>query len=250
MVHPICMDRLQSSLEEPANSNEPFTLDLEECQKKYQEIPYVRESDYSAFYVRPDSSGPEHSRLPAAVSYKIIGQLKDHQSVVEIKSNYGDSVLQSNVVLISGLLPENNPDSRIIRNQEITGGDRCFGGIEKVSIVSPDTLEIERKITTEEFLNLTHDTYQPVKGVFACPTCCIGLVREQYTLGKKSMILTVELNQQLHPNDRAVRQGCFNRLTGKVSEEHVLRINHLRLKDVQRRFLLECPDHRQAPREH
>ena len=149
-------------------------------------------------------------------------------------------MVQSNVLLVRGLQPEISPQTQIMRDQEITGGDRCFGGIHKVSILSPETIEIERNLTTDALLNLDKDTEQLIDGVSACAICCIGVVREQHTLGKAPEIMNVELSHHFQPNDSSYRQGCFNKLTGKVSPENPLKINLPAVKDLQQRFQKDC----------
>ena len=240
MVHPICMDRLQSSMVEPANSSEPLTLDLEACQKKNQPIPFTRNSDFSASFSRGNIDNFDSTKLPSLVEYNIIGQLKDHQSVVSISSNYGGTMIQSNVLLVRGLQPDISPQAQLMRNQEITGGDRCFGGIHKVSILSPETIEIERNLTTDGLLNLDKNKEQFIDGVSACAICCVGVVREQHTLGKAPEIINVELSHQTQSNDTLYRQGCFNKLTGKFSPENPLKINLPAVKDIQQRFQKDC----------
>lgn len=240
LIHPICMERLLGSLEEPSNASDPISIDLKECQKKYQSYPYKKLNPFSAEFRRPLQDN--NNSIPAFVRYAIVGELANQQFLVNISTSYGGSMTQSSGLVVKGLQtpPPGKNKHLLTRTHEILGGDRCFGAVKSLSILAPDQIEIRRKITTTDLLSLNRKDSKPIDGTASCAVCCIGEITERQTIGHPAHLSHVEINQLLSANDYAYRQGCFNKLTGNVSSQRPLRLNKKQLGEFQKAFVSRC----------
>ena len=236
MVHPVCMEQLQDGPEQPSGSKEVKTLDINQCQKKYQALPFEQLSEFHARFFPPESK--QNINLPQVVDYKIIGSLDKQQTLVSIATNYGGTMTLSNGLIISET--GKGEQRTLTRHYEIPGGDRCFGGIEKMVITAPDTIEIERRVTTADLLTLNRENAPVVEEVSGCAICCIGMIKERMVLGQTPELQEIRLDQQQPQTDYAHRQACFNQLTGEVSEQRPLVLNPKQLQELQQNFDRNC----------
>ena len=239
MLHPVCMEQLVSGPETSVDSTGPKTHDLTECQHNNRALPYEKLSDFHARFTLPQDG--KYKDLPYFVEYRIIGSLENRQTLVQIASNYGGTMTLSSGLIITD---ENDGKQRKVEvNQEIPGGDRCFGGVERMAITAPDTIEIERQITTDELLRLNTTQEDPVDGVAGCAICCIGIVTEQQKTGHSPQLQQVQLNRTLPATEFSKHQKCFNELTGSLSKQKPLVIYTGNLKTLQDDFNQKClPD--------
>ena len=238
MLHPVCMDRLLSGPENPAHRKQmpPEEHDLTECQNSTKPLKFEKLSQYHARFKLPEDN--RDNSLPYFVEYKVIGLMTGQQALVQITSNYGGTMTLSGGLIISD---DNSGERRKVTvHQEIVGGDRCFGGIEKLSIIAPDKVEIQRRITTDTLLNLDNQQNTPVEGVAGCAICCIGLSTEQLQTGQPAELHKVHLNRTIPSTKVARHQGCFNELTGSLSEQRPLEMNRQQLENFQKSFKRQC----------
>ena len=236
MLHPVCMERLLSEPEASADSQAAVEHDLTECLNSSKSLPFEKLSEYYARFNLPEDN--KDKSLPVFVEYKIIGSLTNHQTLVQITSNYGGTMIFSGGLVITD--NKSGKQRKVTVQQEISGGDRCFGGIEKLSITAPDTIEVSRRITTAELLQLNTQSDDPVDGVAGCAICCIGTATEQIQLGHPPRLRRIQLNRTLSPTQYSKHQGCFNELTGSLSEQHPLVMNAEQLQLIQQHFTKDC----------
>ena len=236
MLHPVCMEQLVSGPESSQGDTQPEIHDLTECQKINQSLPFEKLTDFHARFTLPENS--KDRDLPYFVEYRIIGSLKNQQTLVQIASNYGGTMTLSNGMIITD--KNHGKQRRVEVHQQIPGGDRCLGGIEKLAITAPDTVEIQRRITTDELLRLNTGREEPVDGVADCAICCNGIVTEQMKTGGALEFQWVQLNRTLSATEFSKHQQCFNELIGNLSEQAPLVMHTGELKALQNDFNQKC----------
>ena len=239
-VNPLCLDRLLS-LDSKAS---PGKIDLDDCQERFAKYTFAQPTPWQAIYKKNDQvktlnfeEFPDHAR------YEIIGQMQNNQVLLSYAANYGGSGTFTHAYLVRGISLDNNHESELTQMLAIEGGDRCFGSIEKLDIVAPDTFEIRRKMTTAALVGYGMPAVKAaknVKGLPDCALCCIGSYTERVTTKGKSELTSVTLYPRQLRSSSSAKERCLNTLTR--ADTHTVVLSAEKLKELQNQFLEQCTD--------
>jgi hypothetical protein len=167
--------------------------DESDCLNKYIKYPFKQPTDWQAVFEsnnQPKSNN--ESGLPDFARYKLIGQMENQQVLMSYSANYGGSGTFSHAFLVQGIsLEKQVPNKKTLtQTLAIEGGDRCFGSIEKLSIISPSHFEVRRKLTPAALVSFGKEAQYSLKinkGLSDCALCCIGSYVEKIdTTGEKN----------------------------------------------------------------
>ncbi|MCG8454115.1 MAG: hypothetical protein MI717_13145, partial [Spirochaetales bacterium] len=209
-IHPLCLEKLV-----PLSSSGAKTapLDVKACTKQYNHLPYRHNTPWHATWEAVKANtAPDGEILPGYAAYNIIGGMKDNQTVIKQVVNYGGSGVFSYGLLIEGVAltseEQSTPDAvRLTMN--VPGGDRCLGGIEQLSITSPDTFTLNRYLTPAELVRYGQNDSSGAKGLADCAICCIGTIQESWSLSGESRLLGVTINPEDLNDSESEKTRCL-----------------------------------------
>jgi len=171
-VHPICIEiALGSDLIE--NRPPPAPVALAACNRgnRHRPVTLTETGFLSAADARDGYQG--------SFSYLLAGTLADGRRVAHTVWWGGGSGSFTNAVVLSEPTP-----GELAAKVVVPGGDRCFGGIERVQVVGPDAIEVASMVTAADFVGLG-DAPPPerlVGGLPSCALCCMATAHHRYDL--------------------------------------------------------------------
>ncbi|KEQ18266.1 hypothetical protein [Endozoicomonas numazuensis] len=243
IIHPLCFEPF-ASLEKATQSSGKKTINLDDCLNKYIKYPFKEPAPWQALFEKNDQPKDNNEiDLPTLSSYKFIGQMENQQVLMSYSANYGGSGTFSHAFLVDGIslqkqVPNNNT---LTQTLFVEGGDRCFGSIEQLSIVSPQMFKVRRKMTPRALVGygMGADYAERVtKGLSDCALCCIGSYEEQVDLkGNKELVNVILLPREMRETDTE-QERCLNRLT--KADTHTDIISKENLKTLQQNYIDRC----------
>lgn len=240
-IHPLCFEPFTDLKKSGGKSP---VVNLASCQQEYIKYPFDQVTPWqSLFNKRKPGESNKAIDLPERAEYQIIGQMQDQQTLVSYKVNYGGSGTFTHAFLVKGisLSPKKAHDKQLEKVLDIEGGDRCFGSIEQLSIISPDHFEIRRNITPSALISYGSDASASIKitkGLSDCALCCIGHFTERVNLkGEKELTGVTLLPRELRTTDTP-QERCLNRLT--KADTHTIQLSKEALKELQSNYVSQC----------
>lgn len=243
IIHPLCFEPF-ASLGKTSHSPGKKTIKLNDCLNKYIKYPFKKPAPWQAVFEKNDQpKDNSEADLPTYSSYQLIGEMENRQVLMSYSAAYGGSGTFSHAFLVDGISLQNQvPDKNTLtQTLYIEGGDRCFGSIEHLSIISPQRFEIRRKVTPSALIGfgMEADYAQRVtKGLPDCALCCIGSLVEQVDMkGNRELMNIILLPRELRETDTA-QERCLNRLT--KADTHTDIFTKENLKTLQQNYIDEC----------
>ncbi|WP_448218848.1 hypothetical protein [Endozoicomonas sp. 2B-B] len=246
IIHPLCFEPF-ANLEAGSQSSGKKTIDLNDCMNKYLSYPFKQPTPWQAVFEKNDQ--PEYNSetgLPTYSSYTLIGQMENQQVLMSYSVSYGGSGTFSHAFLVEGISLQKQVPNNTTLTQTllVEGGDRCFGSIEHLSIISPQKFEIRRKVTPSALVGygMKADYAQRMtKGLPDCALCCIGSLVEQVDMkGNRELVNVILLPRELR--ETATKQErCLNRLT--KADIHTDIFTKEDFVTLQQNYIKECPDY-------
>lgn len=237
-INPLCLDRLLS-----LNSKfSPGKIDLDDCQERFSEYVFTQPSPWQAVYKKNDQVKIKNfEELPDYSRYEIIGQMQNNQVLISYTANYSGSGTFNHAYLVQGISLDNNHDSELTQTVAIEGGDRCFGSIEKLSIIAPNQFEVRRKMTVSALISYglpAEKAAKITKGLPDCALCCIGSFTERVTVTGKRKLTSATLYPKQSRSSDSAKERCLNQLT--EADRHTVLLNAEEMKNLQSKFIEEC----------
>ncbi len=243
IIHPLCFEPF-ASLGKSAQSSNQKTINLDDCLNKYIKYPFKEPAPWQAVFKKNDQpKDNSETGLPTYAGYKLIGQMENQQVLMSYVASYGGSGTFSHAFLVDGIslqkqVPNNN---KLTQTLFVEGGDRCFGSIEQLSIISPQKFEVRRKITASALIGYGMDASyaeKVTKGLSDCALCCIGSYVEQVdTKGNKELVSILLYPREKRETDTE-QERCLNRLT--KADTHTDIITKENLKTLQQDYIDQC----------
>ena len=242
-IHPLCIEKMEP-LHSSASEN-AASVDLESCTDKYQKYPFTKKGKWQAVWNRNEMKAqPVGESLPVYSSYNLIGELENSQVLLHQVVNYGGSGTFTNAMLIKGIsLADSRPHSSSLEvTGSIPGGDRCMGGINELSITSPDTVLVSRKITTAELVRYGQNkanAHTVSAGLPDCAICCIGTAQESWSLSGKYELTGISLAPRERSNGESRKTKClYDLLRGE--DDVRLELTKSELVALQQEYISQC----------
>ena len=243
IIHPLCFEPF-ASLEKATQSSGQKTINLDSCLNKYIKYPFKEPAPWQAVFEKNDQpKDNSETGLPTYSSYKLIGQMENQQVLMSYSANYGGSGIFSHAFLVEGIsLEKQVPNTNILtQTLFVEGGDRCFGSIEQLSIISPQKFEIRRKITPSALVGYgmnANYAQKVTKGLSDCALCCVGSFVEQVdTKGNRELVNVILLPREMRETDTE-QERCLNRLT--KADTHTDIFTKESLKTLQQDYIDQC----------
>lgn len=130
--------------------------------------------------------------------------------------------------------------------QGITGGDRCNGGVQDVS-VSGHRLTYSVNLTAADFPSLVADDPYQVQAydeLSACAVCCSGKAFYSVDAGLKPRLQYVDFGSSTTDPEQMPQQGslqpCFNRLLATYLNKGTRRLDESQLRRFVSEFNQQC----------
>lgn len=200
-VPPLCFDKLL-----PMEGEGPAFVEIKDCEK-IDAISIVETRWIQGDYVTDYKYRNDESARRAYASYRPLGKVKN-SDLVSVSLNGGGSGVFSYTLLVK---VENG---KVYKEKEISGGDRCNGGI--VSAHSDGiNIYIEKNITPADFLDLVSGEYRKLEAYkdleSSAGSCSATVLLKDGEIPEK-VTLNVDwpIYQDINWVSRYRYQKCFN----------------------------------------
>lgn len=136
-------------------------------------------------------------------------------------------------------------DANTLTVQNVSGGDRCNGGISDVKEKN-HVLFFSKNITAYDFLTLTEDNPHQLKAyddLASCAICCVGESIYEIDSNLKPQFKYVDLGNNIKAQelpDQGKYQACFNQLIASYVSRGENKLDQAKLKKFVNEFNDKC----------
>lgn len=216
---------------------EPSGINLTECTGSVNKTPDTMSAkgletfeDGSIGYTFDCEDG---CMRPPFISYEAIGQTPEG-FVLKVTSSGGGTGVFSDVRVV-------NIEGDLLKQNVLNGGDRCNGGIDKVSIFKKVVIRYGQYITPYDMVEMTGGNtagYEAYDDISACAACCIG-TRQFADSEIESVTFTAG---DVSPEGMGPVDTCFYGLYNDIVRAGNLTLDTDQLNEFGENFAKRCSD--------
>lgn len=168
------------------------------------------------------------------VSYKVAGKVPQGY-VLKVTSSGGGTGVFSDVRVV-------NVEGDTLKQTIITGGDRCNGGIDNVSVAKGTIIQYGQNVTPFDLVELSGGNkvdFEAYDDIAACAACCIGVAQyeDKELVGVNLTMDAMESTEGMGPIDT-----CFYGVYNDIVRAGNLTLNREAIDEFGASFSARCSD--------